>query len=105
MVEAVLGRLKTSSSRSFLWNDGLLHRGLPRLVLVFLRIMVLKPGSDCMVGPEKPRTTHFCGSFSLKNNSMLKKQGPLRTVVGPHGFENRDQTASYGSLLPFESKP
>ena len=24
----------------------------------------------------------------------------MRTAVGPHGFENRDQTASHGSLLP-----
>ena len=36
MVEAIPGRLKTSVSRSLLWNDRLLHRGLPRLVPVFL---------------------------------------------------------------------
>jgi len=36
---------------------------------------------------------------------MGKKQGLVRTVVGPHGFENRDQTTSHSSLLPFESKP
>jgi len=29
----------------------------------------------------------------------------VRTAIGPHGFENRDQTASHGSLLPFESEP
>ena len=29
----------------------------------------------------------------------------MRTMVGPHGSENRDQTASHGSLLPFESEP
>ena len=58
---------------------------------------VLKPGSDRMVQPGKPRTAYFCGSFSLKNRFMGKKQGPMRTTVGPHGFENRDQTASHVS--------
>ena len=33
---------------------------------------------------------------------MPKKQGTVRTVIQPHGFENRDQTASHDSLLPFE---
>ena len=36
---------------------------------------------------------------------MPKKQGTVRTTVQPHGSENRDQTASHGSLLPFESEP
>ena len=36
---------------------------------------------------------------------MGKKQGPVRIAVGPHGSQNRDQTASHGSLFPFESKP
>ena len=66
---------------------------------------VLKPGPDRTVRPGKPQTTHFCDSFSLKNRSMGKKQGPVWTAVGPHGSENRDQTASHGSLLPFESEP
>ena len=34
----------------------------------------------------------------LKNRSMPKKQGPVRTAVQPLGSENRDQTASHGSL-------
>ena len=38
MVKAILGRLETSGSKSLLWNDGLLRRGLPRLVPVFLRM-------------------------------------------------------------------
>ena len=46
----------------------------------------------------------FCGFFSFKNRSMCKKQGPMRTAVRPHDSENRDQTASHGSLLPFESE-
>ena len=56
--------------------------------------MVLKPEPDHTVQPGKPRIGHFCGSFSLKNRSMGKKQGPVRTAVGPHGSENRDQIAS-----------
>ena len=66
---------------------------------------VLKPEPDRMVRPGKPQTAHFCGSFRLKNRSMGKKQGPVRIAVRPHGFENRDRTASYSSLLPFESEP
>ena len=58
-----------------------------------------------MVLPEKPQTVHFCGSFSLKNHSMRKKQGLVRTEVGPHGSENHDQTASHDCLLPIESEP
>ena len=61
---------------------------------------VLKPRPDRTVRPGKPRAAHFCGSFSLKNRSMGKKQGPVRTAVRPHGSENHDQTASHGSLLP-----
>ena len=29
----------------------------------------------------------------------------MRTAVEPHGSVNYDQTASHGSLLPFESEP
>ena len=68
-------------------------------------IVVLKPGPDGMVRSGKPWTDHFCGSFSLKNRSMGKKQGPVWIAVGPHGSQNRDQIASHGSLLPFESEP
>ena len=35
--------------------------------------MVMKPGPDRTVRPEKPRTAHFCGSLSLKNPFMAKK--------------------------------
>ena len=66
---------------------------------------VLKPGLDYTVQPENLQTVHFYGSFSIKNCSMGKKQEPVWTAVGPSGFENRDQTASHGSLLPFESEP
>ena len=33
---------------------------------------------------------------------MPKKEGTIRTAVQPHGFENRDQTASHDS---FEFEP
>ena len=66
---------------------------------------VLKPGLDYTVRPENLQTVHFYGSFSIKNCSMGKKQEPVRTAVGPPGSENCDQTASHGSLLPFESEP
>ena len=36
---------------------------------------------------------------------MEKKQGPVRTAVRPHGFENLDRTTSHSSLLPFECEP
>ena len=57
------------------------------------------------VRPENPQTVHFYGSFSIKNRSIGKKQEPVRTAVGPLGSENRDQIASHGFLLPFESEP
>ena len=67
--------------------------------------MVLKPEPDRTIRLEKPRTTHFLGSFRLNNHSMGKSQGSVPTTIGPHGFEYRDQTASHGSLLPFEFEP
>ena len=67
--------------------------------------MVLKPRPDRTVRPGKPQTTHFCDSFSLKNRSMGKKQGPVQTAIGSHGSENRNKTASHGSLLPIKSEP
>ena len=36
---------------------------------------------------------------------MRKKQGSIRTAVGPHGSKNHDQTGSHGSLLPIEFEP
>ena len=52
---------------------------------------VLKLGPDRMVRLGKPRTAHFCGSFSLKNCSMGKKQGPIQIVVEPHSSKNCEQ--------------
>ena len=66
---------------------------------------VLKRRPNRIVRLEKSRTTHFCSSFSIKNRFIGKKQRPVRTAVGPHSSENRDQTAFHGSLLPFESEP
>lgn len=39
-----------------------------------LQVKVFKPGPDRTVRPEKPPTVHFCGSFSIKNRFMGKKQ-------------------------------
>ena len=77
----------------------------PIYALATLFFKVLKSGPDRTVRPEKPRTVHLCGFFSFKNLSTWKKQGPVWTAVEPHGSENRDQTASHGSLLPFQSEP
>ena len=47
---------------------------------------VLKPRSDRMVRPKKPRTIHFCDSFSLKNRFTGKPWldlTVLRTVTKP----------------------
>ena len=48
-------------------------------------------GDNRNIRSGKPRTTHFCGFFSLKNRSMGKKQGPMRTAVEPHSSKNRER--------------
>ena len=60
---------------------------------------VLKPGPNCIVRPEKPRTSQFCGFFSFKNRSMGKKKGPTQIVVGPYGSENRGRFLRFGRFL------
>ena len=52
---------------------------------------VLKPGPNHTIRSGKPQTAHFCSSFSLKNRSMGKKQGPMRTAVRPHSSKNRER--------------
>ena len=59
---------------------------------------VLKSGPDRTVQPEKPWTSHHHGSLRLKNWPMPKKQETVGTAVQPHGYGNRDQTASHDSL-------
>ena len=53
---------------------------------------VLKLGSDRTFRLKKPRTVHFCSSFSFKNHSMRKNRDPyeprsdltvLRIVIRP----------------------
>ena len=57
---------------------------------------------EIRTGPYGPtgKTVNLSQSrfFMLKNWSMSKKQGTVRIAVQPHGFENRNQTASHGSL-------
>ena len=61
-----------------------------------------KQGFEIRTGPYGPtgKTMNLSQSrfFMLKNQSMSKKQGTVRIAVQPHGFENRNQTASHGSL-------
>ena len=61
--------------------------------------MVLKPGSNYTVQPEKLRTSQFCNFYSFKNCSMGKKQGPMRTMVGLYGSKNRDQFLRFKRFL------
>ena len=65
-----------------------------------IKSKVLKPIPNRTVRPGKPQTIHFCGSFSLKNRFMGKKQLSVRTAVRPHGSKNHDQTDSHGSCFP-----
>ena len=59
-------------------------------------------GFETRTGPYGPtgKTVNLSQSqfFKLKNRSMPKKQGAVRTTVQLHGSENRDQTASHGPL-------
>ena len=59
-------------------------------------------GFETRTGPYGPtgKTVNLSSSrfFKLKNRSMSKNQETVRTAVQPHGSENRDQTASHGSL-------
>ena len=43
--------------------------------------MEFKPELDRMVGPGSPRTVHIYGPFKVKNCSMRKKHGTVRTAV------------------------
>ena len=61
--------------------------------------MVLKSEPDRTVRPEKPWTFRFCSFLSFKNRSMWKKQGPVRTLVGPCGSKNRDRFLRFGRVL------
>ena len=72
--------------------------------IFFFIIKVLKPRPDHTVQLEKPRTAHFCGSFSLKNLSMGKKQGSVRITIGPHGSENHEWFYRFSRFLFFFSK-
>ena len=59
-------------------------------------------GFQIRTGPYGPtgKTVNLSQSrfFMLKNRSMSKKQGTVWIAVQPHGFENRNQTVSHGSL-------
>ena len=63
---------------------------------------VKNQGFETRTGPYGPtgKTMNLSSSqfFKLKNRSMSKKQETVRTAVQSHGSENRDRTASHGSL-------
>ena len=42
---------------------------------------VIEPGPDRTVGPENPRTVQIYGRFKVRNHSMRKKHGTVRTAV------------------------
>ncbi|KAK4596520.1 hypothetical protein RGQ29_014530 [Quercus rubra] len=52
---------------------------------------VIEPGSDRTVGPENPRTVQIHGWFKVRNRSMRKKHGTVRTAVRPSGSVNCDR--------------
>ena len=62
----------------------------------------LTHGFEIRTGPYGPtgKTVNLSQSrfFMLKNRSISKKQETVRIAVQPHGFENRNQTVSHGSL-------
>ena len=45
--------------------------------------MEFKPELDRTVRPGSPRTVHIYGPFKVKNHSMQKKHGTVRTAVRP----------------------
>ena len=68
----------------------------------YICLWCVNQGFEIRTGPYGPtgKTVNHSQSrfFMLKNRSMSKKQGTVRIAVQPHGFENRNQTASHGSL-------
>ena len=56
-----------------------------------IECMEFKPGPDRTVEPENPRTVHIYGPFKVKNRSMRKKHGTVRTAVRPSGSVNRER--------------
>ena len=59
-------------------------------------IKVIEPGPDRTVGPENPRTVQIHGRFKVRNRSMRKKHGTVRTAVRPSGSVNRDRFGRFG---------
>ena len=53
----------------------------------------------------KTSNRSFFAVLLASRTTPWKKKGLVWTAVGPHGFENHDQTAFHGSLIPFEFEP
>ena len=61
--------------------------------------MEFKPEPDRMVGLGSPRTVHIYCPFKVKNRSIRKKHGTVRTVVRPSGSVNYDRF-TWSNRLP-----
>ena len=66
---------------------------LPCLFFLF-HIKVIEPG------PENPRTVQIHGRFKVRNRSMRKKHGTVRTAVRPSGSVNRDRFGRFWLFQP-----
>ena len=62
---------------------------------------VIKPGPDRTVRPENPGTVQIHGPFKVRNRSMRKKHGTVRTAVRPSGSVNRDRFTRFGRFPNF----
>ena len=66
--------------------------------------MEFKPEPDRMVGLGSPRTVHIYCPFKVKNRSMRKKHGTVRTAVRPSGSVNHDRFTWSNGLPCFSLK-
>ena len=70
----------------------------PSIVQLFYK--VIEPGPDRTVGPKNPWTVQIHGSFKVRNRSMRKKHGTIRTAVRPSGSMNRDRFGWFRLFQP-----
>ena len=63
-------------------------------------VKVIEPGPNRTVGPKNPWTVQIHGLFKVRNRSMRKKHGTVRTAVRPSGSVNRDRFGWFGLFQP-----
>ena len=61
---------------------------------------VVEPGLDRTVGPENPWIVQIHSPFKVRNRSMRKKHGTVRTAVRPSGSVNRDRFGRFRLFQP-----